>query len=170
MTDRRRTDPLTGEVIEDPPIRPFAPDPLTTQNGAPGDTRAPNTTNQPKDTAMPLIKTLARDMKPGDIITIGGVPVAVELVSPIAGATTCRVIYLKHVGRLILPEDVLYEVERPDPDEALVEVMAQAIRSYNYASNCPASGSWDETTDSIRAAYRSNARAAIAAAREAGLL
>ncbi|MFT4225336.1 hypothetical protein [Micropruina sp.] len=24
MTDRRRTDPLTGEVIEDPPIRPFA--------------------------------------------------------------------------------------------------------------------------------------------------
>ena len=119
---------------------------------------------------MPLIKTLARDMKPGDIITIGGVPVAVELVSPIAGATTCRVIYLKHVGRLILPEDVLYEVERPDPDEALVEVMAQAIRSYNYASNCPSSGSWDETTDSIRAAYRSNARAAIAAAREAGLL
>ena len=24
MTDRRRTDPITGEVIEDPPIRPFA--------------------------------------------------------------------------------------------------------------------------------------------------
>ena len=118
---------------------------------------------------MPLIKTLARDMKPGDIITIGGVPVAVELVNPIAGSTTWRGICLKGVGSLILP-DVPYEVERPDPDEALVEVMAQAIRSYNYASNCPASGSWDETTDSIRAAYRSNARAAIAAAREAGLL
>ena len=24
MTDRRRTDPTTGEVVEDPPIRPFA--------------------------------------------------------------------------------------------------------------------------------------------------
>ena len=118
---------------------------------------------------MPLIKTLARDMKPGDIITIGGVPVAVELVNPIAGSTTWRGICLKGGVSLILP-DVPYEVERPDPDEALVEVMAQAIRSYNYASNCPASGSWDETTDSIRAAYRSNARAAIAAAREAGLL
>lgn len=93
---------------------------------------------------MPLIKTLARDMKPGDIITMRG-------------------IYLIGVG-------VLYEVERPDPDEALVEVMAQAIRADENASEDDASDGWHETTDSIRAAYRSNARAAIAAAREAGLL
>ena len=93
---------------------------------------------------MPLIKTLARDMKPGDIITMRG-------------------IYLKGVG-------VLYEVERPDPDEALVEVMAQAIRADENASEDGSSGSWDETTDSIRADYRSNARAALAAARKAGLL
>ena len=31
-------------------------------------------------------------------------------------------------------------------------------------------GSWDETSDSIRADYRSNARAALAATRKAGLL
>ena len=101
---------------------------------------------------MPLIKTLARDMKPGDIITIGGVPVVVELVNPIAGSTTWRGIGLSGGGSLILP-DVLYEVERPDPDEALVEVMAQAIRSDDDASDGPSSG-----------------RAALAAAREAGLL
>lgn len=145
MTDRRRTDPLTGEVIEDPPIRPFAPDPLTTQNGA------PNTTNQPKDTAMPLIKTLARDIQPGDTITIGGVPVAVELVSSVERRHR-RNIYTPN-GPLVLDDDVLYEVERPDPDEALVEVMAQAIRSDDDASDGPSSG-----------------RAALAAAREAGLL
>ena len=100
---------------------------------------------------MPLIKTLARDMKPGDIITIGGVPVVVELVSSVERRHR-RNIYTPN-GPLVLDDDVLYEVERPDPDEALVEVMAQAIRSDDDASDGPSSG-----------------RAAIAAAREAGLL
>lgn len=134
---------------------------------------------------MPLIKTLARDMQPGDLIYIGGHPVEVLLASaftshPDGVIRDTRTVYVcipsepgHQLGALPLFDNETYEVERPeppDPDAELVEVMAQAIRSYNYASNCPASGSWDETTDSIRAAYRSNARAAIAAAREAGLL
>ena len=134
---------------------------------------------------MPLIKTLARDMQPGDLIYIGGHPVEVLLASvftshPDGVIRDTRTVYVcipsepgHQLGALPLFDNETYEVERPeppDPDAELVEVMAQAYRSYNYASNCPASGSWDETTDSIRAAYRANARAAIAAAREAGLL
>lgn len=129
---------------------------------------------------MPLIKTLARDMQPGDLIYIGGHPVEVLFASmftshPDGVIRDTRTVYVcipsdheHQLGALPLFDNETYEVERPeppDPDAELVEVMAEAIRADDDASD-----GWHETTDSIRAAYRSNARAAIAAAREAGLL
>ena len=129
---------------------------------------------------MPLIKTLARDMQPGDLIYIGGPPVEVLLASALTShpdgvIRDTRTVYVcipsepgHQLGALPLFDNETYEVERPeppDPDAELVEVMAEAIRADDDASD-----GWHETTDSIRADYRSNARAAIAAAREAGLL
>lgn len=119
---------------------------------------------------MTTLTIPAREILIGDVLTIAGLPFTAAGSSSL-GRT--QLTFLNDAGRqsdLYLDPNQTVTVDRPDPDEALVEVMAQAIRSYNYASNCPASGSWDETTDSIRAAYRSNARAALAAAREAGLL
>ena len=129
---------------------------------------------------MPLIKTLARDMQPGDLIYIGGHPVEVRLVSvftsrPYGVIRYTRTVYVcipsepgHQLGALPLFDNETYEVERPeppDPDAELVEVMAEAIRADDDASD-----GWHETTDSIRADYRSNARAALAATRKAGLL
>jgi len=129
---------------------------------------------------MPLIKTLARDIQPGDLIYIGGHPVEVLLASvftshPDGVIRDTRTVYVcipsepgHQLGALPLFDNETYEVERPeppDPDAELVEVMAEAIRADDDASD-----GWHETTDSIRADYRSNARAALAAAREAGLL
>lgn len=129
---------------------------------------------------MPLIKTLARDMQPGDLIYIGGHPVEVLLASvftshPDGVIRDTRTVYVcipsepgHQLGALPLFDNETYEVERPeppDPDAELVEVMAEAIRADDDASD-----GWHETTDSIRADYRSNARAALAAARKAGLL
>jgi len=129
---------------------------------------------------MPLIKTLARDIQPGDLIYIGGHPVEVLLASvftshPDGVIRDTRTVYVcipsepgHQLGALPLFDNETYEVERPeppDPDAELVEVMAEAIRADDDASD-----GWHETTDSIRADYRSNARAALAAARKAGLL
>lgn len=129
---------------------------------------------------MPLIKTLARDMQPGDLIYIGGHPVEVLLASVLTShpddvIRDTRTVYVcipsepgHQLGALPLFDNETYEVERPeppDPDAELVEVMAEAIRADDDASD-----GWHETTDSIRADYRSNARAALAAARKAGLL
>mgnify|MGYP001159384475 CR=1 FL=1 len=129
---------------------------------------------------MPLIKTLARDIQPGDLIYIGGHPVEVLLASvftshPDGVIRDTRTVYVcipsepgHQLGALPLFDNETYEVERPeppDPDAELVEVMAEAIRADDNASD-----GWHETTDSIRADYRSNARAALAAARKAGLL
>ena len=133
---------------------------------------------------MPLIKTLARDMQPGDLIYIGGHPVEVLLASvftshPDGVIRDTRTVYVcipsepgHQLGALPLFDNETYEVERPeppDPDAELVEVMAEAIRADN-AMGRRRRLTGPETTDSIRAAYRSNARAALAAAREAGLL
>ena len=130
MTDRRRTDPLTGEVIEDPPIRVTA--------------------------------NLRYRIDHGNLLIGFKLP-------------DTRTVYVcipsepgHQLGALPLFDNETYEVERPeppDPDAELVEVMAEAIRADDNASD-----GWHETTDSIRADYRSNARAALAAARKAGLL
>lgn len=129
---------------------------------------------------MPLIKTLARDIQPGDLIYIGGHPVEVLLASVFTShqdgvIRDTRTVYVcipsepgHQLGALPLFDNETYEVERPeppDPDAELVEVMAEAIRADDDASDV-----WHETTESLRADYRSNARAALAAARKAGLL
>ena len=54
-------------------------------------------------------------------------------------------------------------VERPDPDAELIEVMAKAIHGDDDVT-------WDEELDMYKDRLRVEIRAALAAAREAGLL
>ena len=116
----------------------------------------------------------AKDVKKDDVIEIGGVPVVVGQ-NPFG---THKEDGIRHtyiswtLGGGWFPEDAEFTVTRPDPDAELIEVMAKAICD-TYAEGAGAPG-WSDSLPNgsfeHRAEYRDEARAALAAAREAGLL
>ena len=123
---------------------------------------------------------LARDLKPGDVIDFGGQPITLSEhtnTGETCEKTVSRVYLDWSGGGTTLPADLPLNVQRPDPDAELVEVMARAIRdayaerilSDSWAERILSDG-WDDMTDKGRENVRSDARAALAAAREAGLL
>ena len=67
---------------------------------------------------------------------------------------------------LIVPEDSEVTVERPDPDAELIEVMAKG--AYQGWPDLPLD--WDDLDENQKDDERCAQRAALAAAREAGLL
>ncbi len=115
----------------------------------------------------------AREVKAGDVIDFGGQPFTVAETDLHPDQYLCRgLLYLRgsihglgYTSSITIDVDTPLNVQRPDPDAELIEVMAKAI----YVSNAryPTRVVWPNgATD----AYKINARAALAAAREAGLL
>ena len=111
----------------------------------------------------------ARDLKPGDVIDFGGQPC---VITEVGAATSHGSVLVSVAGlwrsdfesALTLAADLPLNVQRPDPDAELVEVMAQAAY---LDDGCSPTG-WPSTPASET--YRGNIRAALSAAREAGLL
>ncbi len=119
---------------------------------------------------MSTITIPAREVEKDDVIDFGGQPITVAW----SNSAYREDLWVLGIGTKYDPEPVhgllvgaddMFTVTRPDPDAELIEVMAKAI----YISNAryPTQVVWPNgATD----AYRVNARAAFAAAREAGLL
>ena len=115
---------------------------------------------------MSTIAIPAREVKAGDVIDFGGELLAVEKTEESHGRSDCY-IYLPR-GGVWVTADAPLTVTRPDPDAELVEVMARAMgdrlevrwRLLDFDQQTPAD---QENT-------RRDVRAALAAAREAGLL
>jgi hypothetical protein len=109
---------------------------------------------------------LARDLKRDDVIDFGGQPVTLTG-APYGRHVSGRVnhIYVPwELGGGWFPEDLPLNVQRPDPDAELIEVMARAA----YLDDGCSESRWPFTPASET--YRGNIRAALSAAREAGLL
>lgn len=105
---------------------------------------------------------LARDLKRDDVIDFGGQPVTVDQ-EPF-GVHTEKGVRHTYVSWTLgggwFPEDLPLNVQRPDPDAELVEVMARGMTAI----------AWKYVSDEVQCEYRGKARAALTAAREAGLL
>ena len=117
---------------------------------------------------MSTVTIPAREVKAGDVIDFGGLTAVVTDLS-VGGHAAIRIQLPsdKEGGwwhRLALNE--LLTVTRPDPDAELVEVMAKAdCGVWNSGDE-----SWSDRTEESHETYRAGIRAALAAAREAGLL
>ena len=71
---------------------------------------------------------------------------------------------IQRIATVRLAADYTVTVERPDPDAQLIEVMAKAAYE-GWRGN-----DWDGLSDSLKKIWRASQCAALAAAREAGLL
>ena len=105
-------------------------------------------------------KIPASELKTDDELSIAGHNF--RIMSPWLGPRGRIIAYQMHdgeqVGAVEVPPDMLLTVTRPDPDAELIEVMAKAIDRRG----------WDESAEVFN--EMDAARAALAAAREAGLL
>ena len=115
---------------------------------------------------MSTIQIPASELKTDDELSIAGHNF--RIISPWLGPRGRIIAYQMHdgeqVGAVEFPPDMLLTVTRPDPDAELIEVMAKAI----YVSDGCRPDSWQGAKR--QPTYATNARAALAAAREAGLL
>ena len=109
---------------------------------------------------MSTIQIPASELKTDDELSIAGHNF--RIMSPWLGPRGRIIAYQMHdgeqVGAVEFPPDMLLTVTRPDPDAELIEVMAKAIDRRG----------WDESAEVFN--EMDAARAALAAAREAGLL
>lgn len=114
---------------------------------------------------MSTIQIPASELKTDDELPIAGHNF--RITSPWLGPRGRIVAYQWHdgeqVGAVEFPPDMILTVTRPDPDAELIEVMAKAIRDSILSDSYPAEGDSQERLEC-------NVRAALAAAREAGLL
>lgn len=119
---------------------------------------------------MTTIQVPLRDVQNGDILTItASVDGFVHDVAGNAPLTSTIYISAKGLhGSLCVEPEMLAKVERPDPDAELIEVMAKAIGD-RIESNWR-SERFNERSPRAQRLMRDDARAALAAAREAGLL
>ena len=109
---------------------------------------------------MSSITIPAREVEKDDVIDFGGQPITVAW----SNSAYREDLWVLGIGTKYDPEPVhgllvgaddMFTVTRPDPDAELIEVMAKAIL--------------DNLDGRVRD-YKTEARAALAAAREAGLL
>ena len=115
---------------------------------------------------------LARDLKAGDTIDFGGQPATVVRLDPLPGDPDAFIVRLtglwrqgrRATGGLSIAADLPLNVQRPDPDAELVEVMARAA----FVNDGCQESRWPSAV--MCETYRENIRAALTAAREAGLL
>ena len=124
---------------------------------------------------MSTITIPAREVKAGDVIDFGGQPFTVKRndkhadvadVYTFWGSVHQRGIF-DHSALIIHPEQLL-TVTRPDPDAELIEVMAKAMGDrleVHWRMD-----DFDQQTPADQENARRDIRAALAAAREAGLL
>lgn len=122
---------------------------------------------------MSTINIPAREVKAGDVIDFGGQPFTVAW----SNSAYREDLWVLRIGTKYNPEPVhwlpvgaddMFTVTRPDPDAELIEVMAKAIGD-RLESNWR-SEKFDERSPRAQRLMRDDARAALAAAREAGLL
>lgn len=112
---------------------------------------------------MSTIAIPAREVKAGDVIDFGGEPLAVEKTEESHGHSDFY-IYLPRGGMWVAADQPL-TVTRPDPDAELIDVMARAAMiAGRWVPE------WDDIDEDGRELARVEIRAALAAAREAGLL
>jgi len=108
----------------------------------------------------------AKDARKDDVIDFGGQPFTVAETDLHPYQHLCRgLLYLRgsihglgYTSSITIDVDTPLNVQRPDPDAELIEVMAKAIDRRG----------WDESAEVFN--EMDAARAALAAAREAGLL
>ena len=112
---------------------------------------------------MPTIQVLPAEVRKGDRITITG---TVEITggSGIRHQDGSLTVYYQPDGVQCVslyyhPADQPLTVDRPDPDDDLIEAMARAIVDSDVLD-------WDELPERDMLGYRANARAALAALRE----
>ena len=118
---------------------------------------------------MSTIQIPASELKTDDELSIAGHNFRI---SPWLGPRGRIIAYQMHdgeqVGAVEFPPDMLLTVTRPDPDAELIEVMAKAYRDA-LGLRHHVSG-WDDLGIDNQIGVRADMRAALAAAREAGLL
>ena len=115
---------------------------------------------------MATITIPAREVKKDDVIDFGGQPFTVAETDLHPDQYLCRgLLYLRgsihglgYTSSITIDVGTPLNVQRPDPDAELIEVMARAIDRRG----------WDESAEVFN--EMDAARAALAAAREAGLL
>jgi len=111
------------------------------------------------------IQIPASELKTDDELPIAGHNF--RIASPWLGPRGRIIAYQWHdgeqVGAVEFPPDMILTVTRPDPDAELIEVMAKASWEADGSS-------WAETSTNTKGRVRDDIRAALAAAREAGLL
>ena len=120
---------------------------------------------------MSTITIPAREVKAGDVIDFGGMPATI--VEADVNSSGWAVLGIKMPDDQAsggwwhrFASDASLTVTRPDPDAELVEVMAKAdCGVWNSGDE-----SWNGRTEESHETYRAGIRAALAAAREAGLL
>lgn len=117
---------------------------------------------------MNTVTIPAREVKAGDVLTILGVEVAVGRDAVTSASTPNRVRIDWPEGFFWVVADLPLTVTRPDPDAELVEVMARAMGDrieVHWRME-----DFDQQTPADQENTRRDVRAALAAAREAGLL
>ena len=126
---------------------------------------------------MTAVTMRADQVRKGDKISLGGMELDASPVALPDGALSetgkpgvCIATYLYsgdvQIGCVYLSADSMVTVERPDPDAELIEVMAKG--AYQGWPDLPLD--WDDLDENQKDDERCAQRAALAAAREAGLL
>ena len=125
---------------------------------------------------MSTITIPAREVKAGDVIDFGGQPFTVAETDLHPDQYLCRgLLYLRgsihglgYTSSITIDVDTPLNVQRPDPDAELIEVMARAMGDrleVHWRMD-----DFDQQTPADQENTRRDIRAALAAAREAGLL
>lgn len=119
---------------------------------------------------MSTIRIPASELHEDDEIEIAGndFPITSPWLGPMGRIIAYQMHGGEQVGAVEFPPDMLLTVTRPDPDAELIEVMARAMGD-RIESNWR-SERFNEHSPRAQRLMRDDARAALAAAREAGLL
>lgn len=113
---------------------------------------------------MTAVTMRADQVQPGDTIAIGGHMVKMAKRVSYAPFLQPAPTFDPRLFYFAVEREALVTVERPDPDAELIEVMAKNLCEGWEGDD------WNDLVEFTRGLWRSTVRAALAAAREAGLL